>query len=105
MMATHVEPRRLRPRHTKAYWRDAVEGYLFILPVILGLVIWTFGPMLASLYLSLTDYPLLKTPEFVGLRNYRDMFTEDYLRVLHSLWITLLYAAMSVPLTLVASLA
>ncbi|RIK42095.1 MAG: ABC transporter permease [Chloroflexi bacterium] len=103
-MATQIVPRPTRPRHSKVYWRDTVEGYLFILPVILGLLLWTFGPMLASLYLSLTDYPLLKSPEFVGLRNYRDMFTEDYLRVLHSLWVTLLYAAMSVPLSLGASL-
>ena len=92
------------PRRSKAFWRDTIAGYLFILPVILGLVIWTFGPMIASLYLSLTDYPLLKDPTFVGLRNYRDMFTEEYLRVVQSLWVTLLYAAMSLPLTLVGSL-
>ncbi|MCC9075793.1 sugar ABC transporter permease [Litorilinea aerophila] len=92
-------------RHNRLYWRDTIEGYLFIMPVVLGLLIWTFGPMIASLYLSLTDYPLLKSPEFIGFRNYVDMFTAPYLRVLQSLWITLLYAAMSLPLTLVASLA
>jgi multiple sugar transport system permease protein len=91
-------------RRSNAFWRDTIAGYLFILPVILGLIVWTFGPMIASFYLSLTDYPLLKDPTFVGLRNYRDMFTEAYLRVLHSLWITLLYAAMSLPLTLFGSL-
>jgi multiple sugar transport system permease protein len=91
-------------RRSKAFWRDTIAGYLFILPVILGLIIWTFGPMIASFYLSLTDYPLLKDPTFIGWRNYSDMFTEAYLRVLHSLWITLLYAAMSLPLTLLGSL-
>ena len=99
MSAPHPNKRR-----SKAFWRDTIAGYLFIMPVILGLVIWTFGPMVASLYLSFTDYPLLKAPTFVGLRNYRDMFTEDYLRVMHSLWVTLLYAAMSLPLTLFGSL-
>ncbi|HXF60183.1 MAG TPA: sugar ABC transporter permease [Caldilineaceae bacterium] len=102
-MVSQVQ-RQPRRRHLPAYWRDTVEGYLFILPVILGLLLWTFGPMLASLYLSFTDYPLLKSPTFVGLRNFRDMFTEDYLRVLHSLWVTLLYAAMALPLSLLGSL-
>ena len=102
-MASQVQ-RRPQRRHRPAYWRDTIEGYLFILPVILGLLLWTFGPMLASLYLSFTDYPLLKSPTFIGLRNFRDMFTEDYLRVLHSLWVTLLYAAMALPLSLVGSL-
>jgi multiple sugar transport system permease protein len=96
----------LTPRRTRnnAFWRDTIAGYLFIMPVILGLIIWTFGPMLASFYLSLTDYPLLKEPSFVGFRNYIDMFTAAYLRVMHSLWITLLYAAMALPLTMLGSL-
>jgi multiple sugar transport system permease protein len=92
-----------RPRNS-AYMRDAIAGYLFIMPVILGLIIWTFGPMIASLYLSFTEYPMLRSPQFVGIRNYVDIFTADYLRVMHSLFVTLLYAAMSLPLTLVASL-
>jgi multiple sugar transport system permease protein len=93
-----------RPRGRGAYWRDTLEGYLFISPVILGLLIWTFGPMVASLMLSFTDYPLLKPPQFVGLRNFQEMFTEPYLRVVDSLLVTLKYAAMSLPITLVGSL-
>jgi multiple sugar transport system permease protein len=92
-------------RHNRLYWRDTIEGYLFIMPVVLGLFIWTFGPMIASFYLSFTEYPLLKSPEFVGIRNYVDMFTAPYLRVMQSLKVTLLYAAMSLPLTLLSSLA
>jgi len=88
----------------RTYWRNVVEGYLFISPVVLGLLVWTFGPMLASFYLSLTSFPLLKEPEFIGLQNYVDIFTLPHLRVLHSLWITVLYAGMSLPLMLVASL-
>ncbi len=37
------------------FWRNTLHGYLFILPVVLGLLIWTIGPMLASAYYSLTD--------------------------------------------------
>lgn len=103
-MSTQVSTISPSRRRSKAFWRDTIAGYLFIMPVILGLLIWTFGPMIASLYLSLTDYPLLKQPTFIGFRNFSYMFTEEYLRVLHSLWITLLYAAMSLPLTLLGSL-
>lgn len=94
-----------RRGHNRIYWRDTIEGYLFIMPVILGLFIWTFGPMIASFYLSFTEYPLLKEPIFIGWRNYIDMFTAPYLRVMQSLRITFLYAAMSLPLTLGGSLA
>ena len=104
-MSTEIKQKRSLGGHSRIYWRDTIEGYLFISPVILGLVIWTFGPMLASFYLSLTDYPLLKAPEFVGFRNYIDIFNAAYLRVLESLWVTLKYAAISLPITLVASLA
>jgi multiple sugar transport system permease protein len=89
---------------SRRFWRDTIEGYLFIMPVVLGLLIWTLGPMIASLYLSFTDYPLLKSPEWVGLRNYSDMFNAPYLRVMHSLRVTLIFAGISLPLTMVASL-
>jgi multiple sugar transport system permease protein len=91
-------------RHSRMYWRDTIQGYLFIMPVVLGLIIWTFGPMIASLYISFTEYNILKSPEFIGFRNYVDMFTRPPLRVLQSLGVTLIYAAFSVPLLIVAAL-
>lgn len=42
--------------------REAIECYLFILPAILGLLIFYLGPMVASFILSLTDYDLLTSP-------------------------------------------
>ena len=74
------------------------------MPVVLGLIIWTFGPMIASLYISFTEYNILKSPEFVGFRNYADMFSRPPLRVLHSLGVTLIYAVFAVPLVIVAAL-
>ena len=96
--------RRSRPRHSRRYWRDTIQGYLFIMPVVLGLIIWTFGPMIASLYISFTEYNILKSPEFIGFRNYADMFSRPPLRVLHSLGVTLIYAVFAVPLVIVAAL-
>jgi multiple sugar transport system permease protein len=68
-------------------------------PWFLGLLAFTAGPMLASLYLSLTDFDLLSTPEYVGLDNYVTMFTEDP-RYFQSLTVTVIYVVLSVPLQL-----
>jgi multiple sugar transport system permease protein len=77
--------------------RDTIEGYIFILPVILGLVIFTFGPMLRSLYFSFTDYPILRAPKWVGLDNFVDLFTRE-----KWFWpavrVTVVYSIVQVPL-------
>jgi multiple sugar transport system permease protein len=93
-----------KTKHSKLFWREVFEGYGFIMPVVLGLLIWTAFPMIASLVISFTDYPILKSPEWVGLQNYIDIFTRPTLRVLHSLRVTLVYAFLAVPLSLVAAL-
>jgi multiple sugar transport system permease protein len=106
-MELHSHTRSTRlvpPRHSRIYWRDTVQGYLFIMPVVLGLILFVFGPMVASLYFSFTEYSILKPPQLIGLRNYVDMFTRPQLRVMQSLGITVVYALASVPLTLVGAL-
>ena len=50
----------------RANRRDNKAAYIFLLPWLIGLVAITVGPMLASLYLSFTDYNLLQPPEWVG---------------------------------------
>ena len=57
--------------------RDTLAGYLFILPVVLGLLIFTIGSMVASLFLSFTKYPILRSPEWIGGRNYVKMLTKE----------------------------
>src|SRR6266576_1002657 len=85
------------------FWRDTVRGYLFILPVVLGLLIWTFGPMIASAYYSLTNYKLISAPEFIGLKNFVDLFNDkDFFK---SLSVTIRYGLMYVGLAQVVSLA
>lgn len=93
-----------RPAHSKNFWRDTRDGYIFILPVLLGLLIWTAFPVIASFVISFTEYPILKAPKWVGFQNYVDMFNIPTLRVLHSLSITLIFGFISVPLTLVTAL-
>lgn len=49
---------------------EHLAGVLFALPAILGILIWVLGPMLASLYLSLTSYDVLTPAQFIGPTNY-----------------------------------
>ena len=58
--------------------REAIWGYVFIGPWLIGLVLFTAGPMIASLVLSFTDFDLLHPDswKFIGLDNYVRMTTD-----------------------------
>ncbi len=59
--------------------RENVWGYVFMLPWLIGFFGLFLGPALAALYFSFTEYNVIRPPEFVGLDNYVEMFTEDRL--------------------------
>jgi multiple sugar transport system permease protein len=84
--------------------REAIEGYLFILPWLIGYLLFRLGPLLASLYLSFTNYSGSGSPKWIGLENYRYMLSEDP-RFLDSLRSTLSYVAGYLPASLVLGLA
>ena len=75
-----------------------------IAPVVIGLIVFTVGPMLISLWLSFTEYDVVSAPRFVGVANYQYLATAD-----PSFWVsvkvTALYALASVPLGLFTALA
>lgn len=82
--------------------REAIEGYLFILPWVFGFLVFTAGPMLASLVLSFTKWGLIDTPVFIGVQNYVKMVQDPL--VWHSLYVTARFTLLTVPLQLVFSL-
>src|SRR4029078_13331879 len=79
---------------------DGRSAALFLAPWFLGLGLITIGPMVASRYLSFTDYSLLAPPKWIGLENYTRMFEDP--RLLNSLRVTFTYVFSAVPLSLVA---
>jgi pectin-derived oligosaccharide transport system permease protein len=83
--------------------RDNKAGYLFLLPWLIGLVVITIGPMIASLYLSFTNYSLIQAPKWTGLDNYVRMLGDE--RLHNSLKVTFLYVFVSTPLQLIVALA
>lgn len=83
--------------------RDNVAGYVFILPFIIGLVVFTVIPFFTSLYLAFTEYNVLSPAKWVGLNNFKTMFFEDKL-----FWtafkVTFKFAFIQVPIKLTVSL-
>ncbi|MDQ2586436.1 MULTISPECIES: carbohydrate ABC transporter permease [Saccharothrix] len=75
--------------------REARAGWLFLLPWIVGFLAFTAGPMLYSLWLSLTHYDMLKPPTYVGLENYREAVADE--RVGTAMWNTVFFTVLHVP--------
>ncbi|MFI6262513.1 carbohydrate ABC transporter permease [Micromonospora sp. NPDC051006] len=83
-------------------WREIRAAYGFISLWIIGFLVFTLGPMIASLVLSFTDYNAIDAPEGVGLANYRELVTDP--KVAKSLGNTLIYAVLYVPSSMVVAL-
>jgi multiple sugar transport system permease protein len=83
-------------------WRQARVVALFVGPSLLGLVLFTLGPLLASLGISLTSWDLLTPPQFVGLGNFTELLGSAEIRdaLLH----TLIYIVIYLPTVLVLGL-
>lgn len=82
--------------------QEARWGVLLALPAIIGFVAFTFLPMIASAVISLTDWTIGAAPTFVGLANYKRMFTADD-SFYKSLWATVYYTLGAVPLLLIVA--
>jgi len=54
-----------------------ITPYLFILPMIIGLVLFRFGPFVASFGISFTRWQGTRPPQFIGLGNYAELFASD----------------------------
>lgn len=105
----------MKPFRMSLRRREALNGYLFISPWLLGLLIFTIGPMLASLYYSFTDYDIVTPPVWNNFANYKKIFSGIFQAILtqdttklgdpifwQSLKVTLTYAVIALPLGLIA---
>jgi multiple sugar transport system permease protein len=96
-----LKPKKVR-RKKKGPINDNLMGYFFISPFLLGFLAFTIIPILASLYLSFTDYSMLSKPVFVGIANFKEMLHDELFW--KSLGVTFHYALVSVPLRLAFAL-
>ncbi len=81
---------------------QAVVGYAFVLPDLIGLLVFIVGPMFMALIISLSDWKLVGEPQFVGLRNYETIFKDPKFGA--ALGRTILYTISFVPAVYTLSL-
>jgi multiple sugar transport system permease protein len=94
--ATQVQTRRGKRRSPNEV-RDILKGLLFISPWLLGFLVFTLYPTLASFYYSFTRYDIISKPHWIGLANYRNLLFEDQsFRIV--LWNTFYWVALAVPI-------
>ncbi len=84
--------------------REALWGYVFVSPWIIGFLVFTLGPLIASLVISFTDFNLVRPEaiQFVGLDNYARLASDPL--VIQGLIVTARFALIAIPVTMIASL-
>lgn len=82
--------------------RESIEFHIYILPWLIGFIVFMLGPLVYSLILTFTDAQMYGEWSLVGLDNYKEMLTADPL-FWRSLSNTASYAFVSVPLGLVVA--
>lgn len=85
------------------FTRNRINGYAFILPNIIGFLVFILIPVLASFIFSFTDWDGFGKMKYIGFDNYIKMFRNETFII--SLRNTLYYIIVSVPVTLVLALA
>lgn len=81
--------------------RRTVIGYLFISPFILGFLLWFLIPALTAVWLTFTDWNLIRAPRYVGLDNITNLWSDTLFW--QALKVTTIYTLASVPIGLVTS--
>ena len=98
--ATTAQTQRRR-FYQRLNFEETFYGWLFIVPALLGLLLFQLGPVLASLALSFTDYNIIQAPKWIGLTNYEKLVTDELW--FKSIRVTLRYVALYVPAALITA--
>jgi ABC-type sugar transport system permease subunit len=77
LLWSHAAARYFQTSRTQA---ETMEGVFFVAPNVLGFLAFFAGPLVASLFFSFTEWDGLTDAEFVGFRNYIDLFSDDLFR-------------------------
>jgi len=83
--------------------REAAIGYTFLSPWVIGFLVFGLYPIGMSLYYSVSRYDVLRVPQYIGLENYTTLLFDDPYFGL-SIWNTLVYTALRIPLAIGGSL-
>ena len=94
----------IRKRQNMVSKQETVAGYLFVSPWIIGFLVFTLGPMMASLVFSFLNYDVLNPARYAGFENYVDVFVTDQAINLKAFWNVGYLAVVGIPLGLATGL-
>ncbi|MCW5820426.1 MAG: sugar ABC transporter permease [Trueperaceae bacterium] len=94
--------RQTRPRGGALQRRETLAAYGFLLPNLVGFLIFTLLPVIAALFISLTDWNLLQPPKWVGLKNFVTLAQDPLFRKV--LGNTAVYVLGTVPVQMILAL-
>lgn len=92
----------MKEYRSKLARKEAIEGYLYASPWFIGFIIFTAGPIIASLILSFTDWDLVNLPRWIGFGNYRTLLDDPLFW--QGLKVTSIYSLFSIPLGIAGGL-
>ena len=95
--AANTKGLKMKKGRSKMQKKEALAGYLFISPWIVGFLIFVLGPLIASLIFSLWKWNLLTEPKYIGLKNYQILFRNP--EFWNALRVTATYSFLRLPLT------
>src|SRR6476646_1824153 len=102
--ATSIPSRGLprRPFYHAIFYKEAICAWIFIAPALLGFTVFYLVPCVRAIYISLTDWNLLRPAKFVGSANYSRLWSDQ--NFWNSMRITLLYVLYNIPIQTVVGL-
>ena len=84
---------------------DAIAGYLMIAPWLVGFLLLTAGPIVASILFAFCDYDVLHAPRYVGVANFRTLFTDDRELIFKAFYNAAYLSLIGIPLGMMTGLA
>jgi multiple sugar transport system permease protein len=95
------EPPR-RPFYHAIFYKESICAWMFIAPALLGFTVFYLVPCVRAVYVSLTDWNLLRPSKFVGTANYTRLWSDS--NFWNSMRVTLLYVIYNIPVQTVIGL-
>jgi multiple sugar transport system permease protein len=101
-------PSKVAQSHKRPFWQslsfeETFYGWLFVIPAVLGVILFHLGPVAVSSFLSFTEYEIITPPQWIGFANYEQLLRDPLWQ--KSVRVTLNYVALFVPAALIVSYA
>ena len=106
-VSTPVTHTNNRPKSQKTIWKklfnqESLTAWLFILPSLIGFVLFYALPSIRAIQISFTNWNLLRAPRYIGLENYQTLLTDP--KFWNAMKVTLLYVIYNIPLQTIIAL-